>query len=400
MKKTKISTNNFFNLGTQRVIYEKGGGYVNKEFYIQEYIQEIKNKYNLKKIYRFDLGQNNDGCALEVENRFKELSQSKDLRKYIKNYPEFICRDLTRKIANLHQVDHDDWVLISAGLDQMISIVAAAFLELNDRVMVNSPSFYLFEEYSKRMGAIPIYLHLREEDGFKWTTDTFDEYREVLKKLNPKLIWIANPNNPSGVLCPRDLIEYIVDEAANYFAFVVVDEAYGEYVDPPGGVSSASKLLQHYSNLIVLRTFSKAYGLASLRIAYALSGNPDILKALKIHSDYFPITQFSFDLAVVALENMNSLDMVRTNTKRRKEIFVKEIKNISHISYVDSRTNIMMIKHEQLSETELINHLEKNGIIVARVTSEEESIRQYIRMTMGTEEENHYFAGVLKRINK
>jgi histidinol-phosphate aminotransferase len=397
MNTTKIRTNTFFNLGTQRALYDKVTGYAKKESYTQNHILELKKKFNLKKIYRFDLGQNNEGCAEEVGNRFIELTRSVDIRDYIKKYPEFLTHDLRKKIKELHDIPHEDWILFSAGLDQMVSIIAYSFLELNDKFMVNSPSFYLFEEYSNRMGAIAIYLKLREEDGYNWTPETFDEYREILKKLNPKLIWIANPNNPTGGSCPKDLIQYIVDEASNYFAFVVVDEAYGEYTDPDGGVNSASRLLKDYNNLIVLRTFSKAYGLASLRIAYAMSGNPDILSALRIHSNYFPITQFSYDLASVALDNIDYLKNTRALIKKRKDIFVKELESIRGISYVDTRANIMIVKHKKLSGAELIAHLERHGILVS-VVSDEDSISPYIRLTLGNEEENHYFAEVLRKI--
>ena len=263
--------------------------------------------------------------------------------------------------------------------------------------MVNAPSFYLFEEYSKRMGAIAIYLKLKEEDGYAWKPETFDEYREILKKLNPKLIWIANPNNPTGAPCQKDLIKFIVDEAANYFAFVVVDEAYGEYTDPDGGISSTSRLLNEYNNLIVLRTFSKAYGLASLRIAYAITGNPDILSAIRIHSNYFPITQFSFDLASVALDHIDYLKTARELTKKRRDIFMDELDRIQGVSYVETRANIMMVKHEKLSGISLIDHLERQGILVA-VISDEETISPYIRLTLGSEEDNHYFAEALRQI--
>lgn len=397
MKTTKIRTNTFFNLGTQRALYDKITGYARKESYTQIHIRELKKKYNLKKIYRFDLGQNNDGCAAEVGSRFIELTRSDNIRDYIKKYPEFYTGELREKIARLHGITDPDWVLFSAGLDQMIGIIAHTFLELNDRFMVNAPSFYLFEEYSKRMGAIAIYLKLKEEDGYKWKPETFDEYREILKKLNPKLIWIANPNNPTGIPCQRDLLKFIVDEAANYFAFVVVDEAYGEYTDPDGGISSASRFLNEHNNLIVLRTFSKAYGLASLRIAYAISGNPDILSAIRIHSNYFPITQFSFDLASVALDHMDYLKTARDLTIKRKDTFMKELDRIQGVSYVETRTNIMMVKHENLSGIELIDHLERHGVLVA-VISDEDTVSPYVRLTLGNEEENKYFTDVLSKI--
>jgi histidinol-phosphate aminotransferase len=399
MRRVKIKTNTFFNLVTQRALYEKVGGYISKEFYIQEYIKILKAKHNLERIYRFDLGQNNEGCSPAVEARLRALLETEDIRIYMKNYPEFICRELRQKIATRHKIE-PEWILLSAGLDQMLSIIAATFLEIKDRIMINSPSFYLFEEYSKRLGAVPIYLRLKEKDNFKWTEETFDEYCQILKKLNPKLIWIANPNNPTGVSSPKILLQKIVEEAANNYAYVVIDEAYGEYIDYKGEANSTSSFLSEYKNLIVLRTFSKAYGLANLRVGYAMSSNEDILRALKVHRNYFPITQFSFDIACVALDNSDYLKIVQQQIAERKKIFVKGFSHIPHIFYVDTETNIMMIRHNELNSHDLINALEKRGIIIAKVPGEEDIPKKYIRVTMGTDEEIHYFLEVLGNIKE
>lgn len=397
--KVRVKTHTFFNLGTQRALYEKVGGYINKEFYIQEYIKILQEKYKLNRIYRFDLGQNNDGCAVEVEERFKQLVEQKDIRRYIKNYPEFICRDLRQKIADLHKIQ-PSWVLLSAGLEQMISMIAATFLSLNDRILVTSPTFFLFEEYSIRRGAIPIYLQLSEENGFNWMDDIFYEYRQVLKKLRPKLVWIANPNNPTGVSIPNHLIKRIIDAAVNNYAFVIMDEAYGEYVDQECQVNSTSSFLSDYRNLIVLRTFSKAYGLANLRVGYAMCSNEDVLGALKIHRVNFPITQFSYDLAGVALDNSGYLQSVRQRVAQRKEFVTAELDQIPNISYMNTETNVMMMRHHKYSGRAFMNALEKKGIIVARVPGDNEILKHYIRVTLGMEEEMKYFVDVLKKINK
>ena len=393
--KIQIKTQSFFNIGTQRALYEKVGGYISKEFYIQKYIKILKERYNLTKVHRFDLGQNNDGCAQEVAQRFNELSKT-SIRQFLKNYPEFICLNLREKIAKLHNI-FPEWIQLSAGLEQMLAHIASSFLELNDRIMVTSPTFYLFEEYSRRMGAVPIYLYLREEDEFDWTSNTQEEYRKVLSRLNPKLIWIANPNNPSGVFSSPELVENIVREAADHFAFVVLDEAYGEYTDPDGDVRSASALLHQYKNLIVLRTFSKGYGLANLRVGYAMTSNDDILRALKVHRTYFPITQFSFDFAKIALDHIDYLKSVRQKVAERKTYFTKKINDLPHIRTINSQTNVMMIRHSKLSANRLMDHLERHGIIVAKVPGEDSLLKRYIRATLGTRKELEYFAEVLKK---
>lgn len=395
----KIKTHTFFNHGTQRVLYEKEDGYVSKEFYISEHIEEIKSKYNLKNIIRLDLGQNNDGCDSIVAERVEKLFKKNNMRQYIKNYPEFVCRKIREKIANIHGIDLD-WVYLSAGLDQMLNMIASSFLEYNDRILMNTPSFYLFEDYSKKMGGIPIRLPLKEEDNFRWTEETFDEYKSILDKLNPKLIWLANPNNPTGVSIPEYMLKKIIQEAANHYTFVVIDEAYGEYIDNLYEVNSASKYLKYYNNLIVLRTFSKCYGLANLRIAYAMINDEYIYRALKIHRPYYPITQFSFDSAYIALDRIEYLEAIRQKINIRKNYFRNLIKDIEDLEHIDTETSIMMMKHKKYNATTFIESLEKYGIIVARVPGDDKVSKEYIRVTLGKTSELEYFSEILHKLDK
>lgn len=394
-----IKTRSFFNIGTQRALYEKDDGYVSKDLNIQERVRFIKKKYGLDKIYRFDLGQNNDGCDIEVIEKITRLLGEIDKRKYFKNYPEFIAYELKEKIASFHNISPDN-VLLSAGLDQMLIIIASSFLEYNDRVLVNCPSFYLFEEYSRRMGAVIIRLHLREEKGFRWSTKTMYEYKDILKKLKPKLIWLADPNNPSGISIPDVFMEDIINTAEENYAFVVIDEAFGEYTDVPGGVKSASQYLNDHSNLIVLRTFSKAYGLGNLRIAYAMTCEEDILRALKIHRPYFPISQLSFDFALLALDRIDYIEIVRNQARIRKNLFLEKLKKNGSIKTIDTDSSIMMIRHNDMTADMLISYLEEQGIIVASVPGKEEVSKWYVRVTLGRMEELNYFAKVLNSLDK
>lgn len=394
---TQIKTHNFFNTGTQRALYEKPDGYVSKEFYIKEHIDELKRKYGLKKIYRFDLGQNNDGCDSSVAREFDQLFHANDTRYYMKNYPEFVCRKLRNMIALIHKTIDPEWVLLSAGLDQMISMVASIFLEPKDRVLVNSPTFFLFEDYSKRMGAITVTLPLKEEDGFRWTEETLTNYRNILNKLKPKLIWVATPNNPTGCSIPEDMLVHIIEEAASHYAFIVVDEAYGEYTDDFNQVRSASKYLREYNNLIVLRTFSKGFGLANLRIGYAMTSDSDIIEALKLHRPYYPITQLSFDFACIALQNSVYIEAVRQRNVIRKIRFFNMISDLNTVSCIDTDSSIVMLKHNSLSAEELIVFLEKNGIIVSKIPGDEQFAREYVRITLCRTEEMEYMVDVLKQ---
>jgi histidinol-phosphate aminotransferase len=379
-------------------MYEKDEGYVSKDLNIQEHVRSIKKKYGLDKIYRFDLGQNNDGCDIEVVEKISALFDELDKRKYFKNYPEYIAYELKEKIASLHNISPEN-VLLSAGLDQMLIIIASSFLEYNDRVLVNCPSFFLFEEYSRRMGAVIIRLHLDEEKGFRWISETLCQYKDILEKLKPKLIWLADPNNPTGISIPDVFIEDIIKTARKNYAFVVIDEAFGEYTDVSGGVKSASQYLKDYNNLIVLRTFSKAYGLGNLRIAYAMTCEKDILRALRIHRPYFPITQLSYDFAIFALDRIDYIENVRNQAHIRKNLFLDRIMKNGSIRAIDTDSSIMMIRHNDMTAEILISYLEEQGIIVAKVPGEKEISDWYVRVTLGKMKDLNYFAKVLSTLD-
>jgi histidinol-phosphate aminotransferase len=380
----KISTHRFFNSGTQRALYEKTDGYIDREQRQETRVEKIRKKYGIESVLRMDLGQNNDGCDISILSRMEEEVFNRNKRHYIKNYPDFRCLALRQKIGRLHSIPAS-WVLLSAGLEQMLSMIAHAFLERDDRVLVTFPTFFLFEEYSKRMGGNPIELPLLEEDGFDWTRRTVETYKDIIEKLHPKLIWIANPNNPTGKVLAPEWREEIVRVAKDNFAFIVMDEAYGEYTDPPGGVSSASRLLRKYSNLMVLRSFSKAYGLANLRVGYAMVNNEDIMKALAIHRPYYPITQFSYDIAGFALDRIGYLDEVRQVARSRLAYLKGLLAEDRRARIIDSDSSIVMIGREGLSSGSVVERLAKDGILVSRIAGRDGAARRYVRITLGSE---------------
>ncbi len=375
----------------------KISGYVGGDRNLHEHVEAIRNKYSLGKVFRFDLGQNNDGCAPEVAEKLAELLQRPDTRMFLKEYPALSYRALRGKLADLHGVP-PDWMLVSAGVEQTIGLIAYAFLEAGERIVVNHPSFFVFESFSRRMGATIERLPLREHDGFNWTTKTIDAYRKMLHRRRPKIIWVANPNNPTGLSVPEAFVEYIAREAYRRDTLVVFDEAYGEYTDPPYRVNSASRLLHTYDNLIVLRSFSKAYGLAGMRIGYAISSNPEVLRALKIHSYNYPITQLSLELAECALDHMEYLVETRRRTRDRRDAFLMRIQKMERVSCVGTDCCILMICHKNLCAESLGSYLERRGIFTSKFSAPD-SGKKYIRVTLRTAEDNRVLLDHLKALD-
>lgn len=383
---TRIATHHFFNPETQRALLEQGDGYVGKEEGLRDRLSFIRHEYKPGHIALLHLGENPEGCAPAVEDWLRDLLQGDRLRGYLGHYPESQSSELRVKLAVLHGI-HPDWITVSAGLDQMIDMIAASFTEQRDKVLVTNPGFFLFEEYASRHGGVPVALQLAEADGFAWTDHTLEAFGTIVSTLDFKLIWLANPNNPTGRLMDPDLLEEVIRIARERWITIVVDEAYGEYTDPAFGVRSASRLLNQYDNLIVLRTFSKAWGLAGMRIGVAMTRNPDILAALRVHRQYFPVTRLSLELACQSLDNVMYLDRVRRLAAERRATLAKRLATVPGINLIDSDSGIAMVRCLGVTAHDLMAGLERQGVIVAPVSGTGVAAGQYVRLTLGSEED-------------
>lgn len=393
-----MSQNRFrVSASTRQALDAAPRGYVSPAYGPAERIEQVRLRHGLERVHRFDLGVNHDGCAPAVSERFASLADGHRLA--LSDYPAFDPRRLRGTVARLHGL-HPAQVMVTAGIEQAIGMIAAAFLDPGDAFVVCRPSFFVFEAFSVRTGAHAVHLDLRASDGFRWTAETLGMLRDVLVRRSPAIIWLASPNNPTGLAMPAPMVHEVVVEAQRAGCLVVVDEAYGEYVDPPGGVSSASSLLARHPNLIVLRTFSKAYGLAGLRIGYAMAADEDVLRALQIQSTNFPVGQLSFELAACALDNPRHLEATRHGIRRSKRRFVAALQDLPGMTTVDSDCCILMIGHTDLDAAALHAWLEQRGVLTAHIPDAGEASRRYLRVTLGSSDHNSVLLDHLAELDR
>lgn len=392
-----IATHRFFTQETQRAFYERVNGYVSQEEGFVDRYERIRQQSGFRELVRLDLGQNRLGCAPEVLAAWKTQGEVAAPWEYLSAYPEIHGLELRRDLAGLHGI-RPEWILFSAGLEQMISMVAATFLENRDRFLVTDPGFFLFDEDSRRRGGIPLVLPLAEEQGFAWGDTTTDECAQVLRRLQPKVIWIANPNNPTGRLMDLATIKKVVDLAEENLAVVVIDEAYGEFTDPDNSVLSASSLLGNYRNLIVLRGFSKAYGLAGIRIGYAMANNPEVLVALRMHRPNYPISRTSFDLAQIAIRHYHHLSWVRGTIAEQRGFLNNALGGLKRVDWIPSETSLALFRVRGMTGEMVLGRLEREGILASPVCGEGVASQHYIRINQGTPEENRRFTQVVRSL--
>ena len=198
----------------------------------------------------------------------KALAAVEAARSRIDLYPDWTAKPLRDAIGKRYGYD-PDCVVCGSGETEVISMVIRAFAAPGESILMHDPCFPIYHIYSHVEGRKPIFVKMGE--GFD---PVVDDYIEALK-VKPRIAFVTNPHNPSGRFIEEHDIRRII-EAADKETLVVLDEAYIHYTETEGGMH----LLPEYDNLIVLRTLSKAYGLAGLRVSFGISANKKLITPL------------------------------------------------------------------------------------------------------------------------
>lgn len=391
-----VKTVKTFNQVTRNALSEKINGYVSKTKSLEAEIVRIKKRNNLTKIYRFDLGENIDGFSPKVNSFLENLHKNEVLFSKLHQYPDITHLSLRERLGATFNVPRQN-IVISAGLDSIIDLITRVFFEYKDTFIMPVPDFFLFESYAERMGAIPIFLHLDEEKHFAWTEKTFSQFNDLFMKFRPKLVMLSNPCNPTGQIIPEDRLIQMIELASSYNAFIVIDEAYHEFVGNPS--DSIAKYSNQYPNLIVLRSFSKALGLAGIRLGYMICSDQEVIEAMLLHRHHFPITQLSLNIARIALKDKNYLYKTQQSTNERRDLLFNNLKSLKSFKHIPSATNIFMLKNKFLPATELDKRFKRRGIIASPINMPRDMQNNYLRLTVRTDEDNLFLFDVCNEID-
>jgi histidinol-phosphate aminotransferase len=345
-------------------------------------IEEIASNYGLDTNEIIKLGSNENPIGpspMAVEALKRNL-------KLISQYPESNLNKLVDDIASYSGVSPENVVLGGDGADELLDVLGKAFMEPGDEFIVPLPGYMYYEFSLKIQGAVPVYA--------KWDVPTNSlDVESVLQAISPKtkLIFLCTPNNPTGGLINKGDIVKVLDSTD---AVVVVDEAYFEF----SGVNNVD-LLRNYSNIFILRTFSKVLGLAGMRIGYGLS-NPDIIEYMYRVKPVFSLTKLSEVAATATLQDKEYIKLSTEISVASREYLYKELSKFSNLTVYDSKANYLLvdIRKTGLNANKLTENLMKKGIIVRDCTSFKGLDEYWIRVSVGTIEEDEKFIKILEGI--
>lgn len=293
----------------------------------------------------------------------------------VNRYPEIIHEDLRNKLAKKYNVIPGN-IVVSAGSVEVMDMAIKAFVGFDENIVTSEKTFVAYKLLAR--------IHRRECKLAKLVNNTVN-VENIISMCDEKtrLIFIANPNNPTGTIITHDSLHTLL-KAIPSQVFVVIDEAYIEYVNDTSYPHSL-ELQKSFPNLIILRTFSKIYGLAGLRIGYGIT-HTDVRSSLIKYKTPFSISSLSSVAAIASLDDEEFVKRsISVNEKER--VFLQDaFKNMS-LNITPSQGNFVCLEFDNLLEKEEIHkYLGNEGIIIRDLGPF--GIEKGLRTSVGRPDEN------------
>ena len=296
-------------------------------------------------------------------------------------YPDGNAFYLKQKLAAKLGVETSNLVL-GNGSNEIIEFVAHALLAPGDNVVVSQYCFAIYPIVAKMFGADVITVP---------AMDYGHDLPAMLKAITPKtkIVFVANPNNPTGTLASREDVIHFVNEVPDN-VLLVMDEAYIEFLDEPLDLSSLVRSGAR-PNLILMRTFSKIYGLAGLRIGYGI-GNPEFIATLEKIRQPFNANLLAQTAALAALDDDQHVQKTRANNFAGLEFFQRAFRALK-LEYVQSAANFILVRvGDGLA---VFSAMQKQGVITRPMAGYQ--LPEWIRISVGTPKENGRCLDALKK---
>ncbi len=308
----------------------------------------------------------------------------RELRKGLNDlnrYPYGSCYYLSNALSGILKVQPGG-ILFGNGSNEIIELAVRTFLSPGEEAIMAHPSFVVYSTIVQAVHGKNVVVPLKD-----WKHDLEAMAAKITKKT--KIIFIANPNNPTGTINTKKEMDSFIKKVPDN-VLIVVDEAYFEYVDSPVYPNSM-KYLKKGGNILILRTFSKIYGLAGLRIGYGIS-NPGIVEEMNKVRQPFNVNTLSQKAALAALHDEKHLAKAKKVNNSGKLYLYTELDKLN-MKYLPTETNFIFILLENDSAKKLYQSLLKQGVIIRPMGP------SAIRATIGLPAENKRFIEALQKLN-
>jgi histidinol-phosphate aminotransferase len=339
-------------------------------------IEEVQREYGLTEVIKLASNENPIGPSPRVAGALREAAAGLAL------YPDGACFTLTRELARHWGVD-PSWLILGNGSDEVIAQIGLVYLRPGDEVLTGRPTFVQYEAAAivnqAEYVAVPLYQQ------------RFD-LRAMAHRITSKtrVVFIANPNNPTGTVVLRDELEWFFNQVPPE-TLVVMDEAYYEYADHPDYPDGLDYVRQG-RNVIVLRTFSKIYALAALRVGYGIA-RPEIIQALQQVRQPFNVNSLAQAAAVASLHDPEQVPRSRQANAEGRDFLYAAFQRLG-LPFVETHANFVLVDLG-VPARPAFEALLRRGVIVR--CGDHLGLPTFLRVTIGRPADNARFVAAFEQ---
>ena len=341
-------------------------------------ISEVKRQLGLKNVIKLASNENPFGPSLTAINAVKEILLETH------RYPDSNGYDLRTKLAKKFDLNIGN-VIIGGGSEGIMSVIMRTFLSSKDEIIATKNSFIGFRVLANASGIKTNWVSMK---------NYYYDLESMAKKINDntKVIYLANPDNPTGTYFNKNSFDNFMDKVPSR-VIVILDEAYFEYASHIDDYPDS--MHYRYDNVITLRTFSKIHGLAGFRVGYGFSNNNLIGNLMKVKLPFEPSTlgQVAACAALKDEKHLISSIQINNSEKIKLESFFKE----NNMKYIPSITNFLTLEFNSSNKAEkFCDNLLKKGIILRNLSSF--GLPECVRVTIGLPNENKSLINCIKEL--
>ena len=340
-------------------------------------IEEVQEEYGLERIIKIASNENPLGVSEKVKKAVVEEIMN------INRYPDGGCRIIKKPLAEKLGI-LEDMLLFGNGSDGLLKVIGETFINKGDEIIISDPTFVEYIFVSNLMGA-------------KIKRVKMNPYHQDIELIanmvtdKTKMVFLTSPHNPAGTVINNDDLKYFMEKIPENI-LVVLDQAYYEYVQDRDYPDVLEYIEQGYP-IIALRTFSKAYGLAGLRIGYAIA-NPQLISLLSKGRDPFNVNRIAQVAARAALNDQDFLKKTLELNEMGKKYLYRELKS-RNINYVPTEANFILVDISR-DTIDVFNRMLEMGVIIR--PGKPLGYPEHIRVTIGLPEENKIFIDSIDKL--
>lgn len=338
-------------------------------------MEEVKAEYDLTSIVKLASNENPFGHSPKIDEQWPSLIEALEL------YPDGHAAELRKKTAETLNTEEDKLVF-GSGSDELVQIICRTFLYPGVNTVMATPTFPQYKHHALVEGAAVKEVPVK---------NGYHDLESMLNQIDEqtKVVWLCSPNNPTGSLVPEQDLYAFLDKCPED-VLVVLDEAYCEFIHPDRQYQTMDATRTR-PNLLLLRTFSKAYGLAGLRVGYGI-GNEVLINKLNVVRGPFNTSSIAQKIACIAIDDQDFVQKTNQQNIRIKRDFQQVLDNLGW-TYDDSETNFLLV-HLPVSGDRLSDYLLQQGFIIR--SGEALGCPNSARITIGNDQDMKQLATLLK----